>query len=131
MATNRGEGAQTPFRSLALLFVTMKSNKAKQPKPLTITLKGELAEEIRQIARKLGCMPSSAVVMHLRPGLLGSANTPEGRQFRLGTAAAYIGLSAAATAELHHYAVEREKAAVARRRAEREAAERKSRRQVA
>ena len=100
--------------------------KTNKSKPLTITIKGKLADMIRQAAKQHGIMPSSVVAIHLRPGMLATANTEEAKEYRLATAANYVGLSLRATAELHRHAIDLEQMRLAKHRAERAHAERKA-----
>lgn len=88
-------------------------------KPLTITITGKLADDIRAAAKAMGVRPATLVSIDLPLGMVLTEATPAGDEFRLASAARYVGLSLESTAELHRYAKAREKAEIEARRARR------------
>lgn len=81
-----------------------KPSKAKKPAPLKVTITGSQAERVRTVAKQLGISRSECVANFLPFGFHMTGSDPESKEYQLDVAADYVGLSRAATAELHAHA---------------------------
>jgi post-segregation antitoxin (ccd killing protein) len=81
--------------------------KTTTARPLKITIDGELAEEIREASRSTGISPSVMIRSHLRGGLLMSAPTTKGHDYRLASAAEMLGVSMEVATAMHREASRR------------------------